>query len=105
MKLPADHPQRTELKDEVHARPPEPLVAPSRLSYLALLCDAAQRDVGWLAVSDCVAATMSSRRPRAARISPPPWGRSASSGSGIPNSFATRSLSKARPVTLSSDRR
>jgi uncharacterized membrane-anchored protein len=52
MKLPADHPQRTELNDEVHARPPQPLVAPSRLSYLALLCDAAQRDAGWLAVSD-----------------------------------------------------
>jgi hypothetical protein len=34
MKLPANHPQRTELNDEVHARPPEPLVAPSRLSYL-----------------------------------------------------------------------
>jgi uncharacterized membrane-anchored protein len=52
MKLPADHPQRIELNDEVHARPPEPLVAPSRLSYLALLCDAAQRDAGWLAVRD-----------------------------------------------------
>src|ERR1700761_4129829 len=52
MKLPADHPQRIELNDEVHARPPEPLVAPCRLSYLALLCDAAQRDAGWVAVCD-----------------------------------------------------
>src|ERR1700761_3509883 len=52
MKLPADHPQRTDLNDEVHARPPEPLVAPCRLSYLALLCDAAQRDAGWAAVCD-----------------------------------------------------
>jgi Protein of unknown function (DUF3422) len=34
MKLPTDHPQRIELSNEVHARPPEPLVAPSRLSYL-----------------------------------------------------------------------
>jgi uncharacterized membrane-anchored protein len=50
MKLPPDHPQRLELNDEVHARPPEPLVAPSRLSYLALLCDAAQREAGWAAV-------------------------------------------------------
>jgi uncharacterized membrane-anchored protein len=50
MKLPADHPQRIELNDEVHARPPEPLVVPSRLSYLALLCDAAQREAGWVAV-------------------------------------------------------
>ena len=52
MKLPADHPQRIELNDEVHARPPEPLVAPCRLSYLALLCDPAQREAGWAAVSD-----------------------------------------------------
>jgi uncharacterized membrane-anchored protein len=52
MKLPANHPQRIELNDEVHARPPEPLVAPSRLSYLALLCDAEQREAGWLAVCD-----------------------------------------------------
>ena len=52
MKLPADHPQRIELNDEVHARPPEPLVAPCRLSYLALLSDAAQREAGWLAVCD-----------------------------------------------------
>ena len=52
MKLPADHPERIELNDEVHARPPEPLVAPTRLSYLALLCDAAQREAGWEAVRD-----------------------------------------------------
>jgi uncharacterized membrane-anchored protein len=52
VKLPTDHPQRIELNDEVHARPPEPLVAPSRLSYLALLCNAAERDAGWLAVCD-----------------------------------------------------
>jgi uncharacterized membrane-anchored protein len=52
MKLPPDHPQRRELNDEVHARPPEPLIAPTRLSYLALLCDAAQREAGWVAVCD-----------------------------------------------------
>ncbi len=52
MKLPPDHPQRQELNDEVHARPPEPLIAPTRLSYLALLCDAAQREAGWAAVCD-----------------------------------------------------
>ena len=52
MTLPPDHPQRIELNDEVHARPPEPLVAPSRLSYLALLADAAQREAGWAAVGD-----------------------------------------------------
>ncbi len=52
MKLPADHPQRIELNDEVHARPPEPLIAPSRLSYLALLSDAPQREAAWVAVCD-----------------------------------------------------
>jgi uncharacterized protein DUF3422 len=35
--LPPDHPQRAELNDEVHARPPEALAAPVRVSYLALL--------------------------------------------------------------------
>jgi uncharacterized membrane-anchored protein len=52
MKLPADHPQRIELNDEVHARPPEPLIAPSRLSYLALLADSPQREAAWVAVCD-----------------------------------------------------
>jgi uncharacterized membrane-anchored protein len=50
MKLPSDHPQRIELNNEVHARPPEPLAPPSRLSYLALLCDADQRDAAWEAM-------------------------------------------------------
>lgn len=50
MKLPPDHPQRTALNDEVHARPPEPLTVPSRLSYLALQCDAMQREAGWEAL-------------------------------------------------------
>ena len=34
--LPADHPQRRALNDEVHARPPESLIAPVRLSYLVV---------------------------------------------------------------------
>ena len=37
MILPPDHPRRIELNDEVHARPPERLVAPARVSYLALI--------------------------------------------------------------------
>ena len=32
----ADHPQRRALNDEVHARPPEQIRAPVRLTYLAL---------------------------------------------------------------------
>lgn len=50
MNLPANHPQRVRLNDEVHARPPEPLSAPCRMSYLALLCDAAQREASFQAV-------------------------------------------------------
>lgn len=41
--LPADHPERNVLADEVHARPPEPLETPSRATYLALMVDADQR--------------------------------------------------------------
>lgn len=48
--LPANHPQRIQLNDEVHARPPEPLVAPVRVSYLALFSDTAAREGGFSAV-------------------------------------------------------
>ncbi len=41
--FPPDHPHRQALNDEVHARPPEELVAPTRLSFLALTVDAEQR--------------------------------------------------------------
>jgi uncharacterized membrane-anchored protein len=44
MSLPKDHPYRSELNDEVHARPPEALVAPMRISYLALFNDKSQRE-------------------------------------------------------------
>lgn len=36
--LPQDHPQRFVLNDEVHARPPDELSHPARISYLALYC-------------------------------------------------------------------
>ncbi len=44
MTLPPDHPQRFELNDEVHARPPEALVPPVRLSYLALFSSLSMRE-------------------------------------------------------------
>jgi uncharacterized membrane-anchored protein len=50
--LPRDHPQRQALNDEVHARPPEPLAAPLRASYIALLGDAAEREAALDAVRD-----------------------------------------------------
>ena len=42
-RLPPDHPDRRTLADEVHARPPEALEAPSRASCVALLVDPEQR--------------------------------------------------------------
>ena len=45
--LPENHPLRLELNDEVHARPPGLLRAPSRISYLALVSPATARDEEW----------------------------------------------------------
>jgi len=45
--LPANHPLRLELNDEVHARPPEALAAPLRLSFLALFSDWRAREREW----------------------------------------------------------
>ncbi|OYV52665.1 MAG: hypothetical protein B7Z77_01630 [Acidocella sp. 20-58-15] len=42
--LPPSHPQRQELNDEAHARPPETLTAPVRISYLALYGDSSLRE-------------------------------------------------------------
>ncbi len=50
--LPADHPQRLQLNNEVHARPPEPLSAPSRVSYIALSLDPANLEQCWETVRD-----------------------------------------------------
>jgi uncharacterized membrane-anchored protein len=47
---PLEHPLRTELNDEVHARPSESLVAPVRLSYLALVSPGDARESEWLHV-------------------------------------------------------
>jgi len=43
--LPPDHPERLALADEVHARPPEPLVTPMRASYVAVLLDIDEREL------------------------------------------------------------
>jgi uncharacterized membrane-anchored protein len=49
--LPPDHPQRLALADEAHARPPEPLAAPARATYVAVLVDpeARERELAHLA--------------------------------------------------------
>ena len=57
MTLPANHPQRVMLNDEVHARPPEPLTAPARLSYIAMWCDAEAREASFRAVVELVETT------------------------------------------------
>jgi len=44
MILPASHPRRIELNDEVHARPYQTLQAPQRASYLAMLAAPAERE-------------------------------------------------------------
>lgn len=55
MPLPPDHPLRQELNDEVHARPSDQLIAPKRLSYLALAsagADSATRAAEWQELCD-----------------------------------------------------
>ena len=49
--LPQDHPLRAALNEEIHARPPEPLTVPCRVSYLALYSDEAAKvaDIGAVA--------------------------------------------------------
>ncbi len=42
--FPANHPQRVVLADEVHARPPERVTTPGRVSYLAVLIDSEARE-------------------------------------------------------------
>lgn len=52
MRMPGDHALRYELNDEVHARPPEALRAPCRVSYLALACEGEDRDRQWQGVEE-----------------------------------------------------
>lgn len=41
---PPAHPQRVELHNEIHARPPEAMGAPLAVSHVVMLCDAAERE-------------------------------------------------------------
>ncbi|MFD0668931.1 DUF3422 family protein [Ramlibacter sp. MAHUQ-53] len=43
-RLPAPHPQRVALHNEIHARPPEAMAAPLAMSHVVMHCDAAQRE-------------------------------------------------------------
>ena len=42
-RLPAAHPQRVALHNEIHARPPEAMAAPLAISHMVMQCDAAER--------------------------------------------------------------
>lgn len=53
--LPPNHPLRSELNDEVHARPSDALRAPLRISYLALLAEPGAREREWLNVANLLA--------------------------------------------------
>ncbi len=44
MPLTTSHPQRVALHNEIHARPPEAMVAPLAISHLVMLGDAAERE-------------------------------------------------------------
>ncbi|APW38808.1 hypothetical protein RD110_17655 [Rhodoferax koreense] len=41
---PPQHPQRTALHNEIHARPPEAMAAPLAISHVVMVCDAAGRE-------------------------------------------------------------
>lgn len=47
-RLPASHPQRVALHNEIHARPPEAMSAPLAISHLVMRCDAAEREASRL---------------------------------------------------------
>jgi uncharacterized membrane-anchored protein len=49
--LPPNHPMRQRLNDEVHARPPERIITPARVKFLALIADAKQRQAAWAMVT------------------------------------------------------
>jgi uncharacterized membrane-anchored protein len=55
MTIPRDDPRRYDLNNEVHARPPDALTAPARLSYLALLSPLDARDAERQKVAELIA--------------------------------------------------
>ena len=53
--LPPDHPLRFALNEEVHARPPERLSAPVRVSFLALVAPRESRALAWAVLGEAAA--------------------------------------------------
>src|SRR5271165_829963 len=52
MTLPQNHHARIALNDEVHARPPEALIPPCSISFLALTVRDKEKDEAWLQLCD-----------------------------------------------------
>ena len=50
--LPPDHAQRRALNDEAHARPSERIAAPARVTFVALMADADQRQASWSRIGE-----------------------------------------------------
>jgi uncharacterized membrane-anchored protein len=50
--LPPNHPARIELNDELHARPPEALIPPCSISFLALCVGNAEKGLAWAHLCD-----------------------------------------------------
>ena len=53
-RLPSDHPRRREVSNEVHARPPDAVMPPARVSYLVLLSGPEARERSRAALHDLV---------------------------------------------------
>ncbi len=92
--LPEDTPYRRALNDEVHARPPDNLEAPVRLSYLVLMGSGSRSD-DLAMLSRLIEAPERPSRRQMPITSPLIWVHTGSSGSGIQNFAATHSLRKA----------
>ncbi len=52
MILPPNHPARMDLNDELHARPPEALIPPCSISFLALAAPDQEKEEAWRQLSD-----------------------------------------------------
>ncbi len=63
--LPQNHPARIELNDEVHARPPEALIPPCSISFLALAVRDGEKQQAWLQLCELA---------KRFNVTPPPEG-------------------------------
>ena len=91
--LPADHPQRRALNDEVHARPPDNLEAPVRLSYLVLVGSGSRAD-DLAQLSELIEVRVQQNQQPMPTTTVPTWARTALNGSAIRSSVVIQSIPK-----------